>query len=305
MTWLLLALGAPLLWAASNLIDGQLVRVRIKDPLTILALIGMFSAIPAVVMFLIGRPLVAVSLSVVLLSVLTGVISLLSYYPYLHVLKTEHPASAVLLWNLSPVFVVAAAAVFLQEHLDIGQFISVTFLVASAVTASPLFGDAASGGQSVKTKMARQFVFLMVVASVLTAAEALLLKGLFEVAQTTAVMCIVLTSSAVSGAAIVAGSSDVRRRIRTLFSSTGWTLVAMNELLNQGGLIAARLAVSVGSVSLTKAIEGLQPIFIIGFGIIARRAFRASRLKIPNAPPFRRALIATALALVGLALVRT
>lgn len=290
MHWLPLSFIAPLIWGLSNLIDGHLIRTRVRDPLTLLAFTGMASGIPALFALAHGD-LLWPGERIALTAALAGILSLLSYYPYYRALETAHPASAVLMWNLAPALIAVVAFVFLGERLAFVGYLAIVSLVGSALLASVSGRVCVSGSRRAPAWMA--------LASVLVVAEAVVQKQLFTYLPFAPGFALQSITSCLAGLAILAVLPRVRLRI--LNSSRGTLfLVFLNEAGNLGAVVIASLAVSLGPVSLVKAVGGLQPLFVL---VLARAAARRGVSdRDAERPRFGRSILATGLAILGLVL---
>ena len=294
MLWIFLALLAPLLWAISNLIDGDLVLNRIKNPLVIMTVTGLFSVFPFLFIIL-TNTFSWPRLSVILFGVLTGFVSLLAFYPYFRALENSHPTSALLLWNVSPVITAVAAFVFLNERLSPYQYLAVLLLIGSAIIAG------ISSGTNTNTKKKQSNVGWMLLASLLTATQAIMSKWLFGQTSTgTGVGLISLGSFGLSASFFLIPS--IRKQIPDAFSKHSKILI-LNETLSMFAFVCSSFAIGLGSVSLVKAIEGVQAFFVFGFSWIAARIFSRKQFRIAESPKAGLTILACVIAVVGLMLI--
>ena len=292
MEWLGPAVLAPVLWAVSNLVDGRLVRSRALSAFTLCAITGAFGAFPAVILHLAGSHHYP-GWRVVVLAGVAGLLSLLSYYPYYRALDAAHPAIAVLLWNIAPAAIAVLAFLFLGERLLTRGLVSVALLVASALVMS---------FPSTRGKCSKGTIGWMLLASTTVAAEAVLLKWLFAQAPFEVVMVTTYSAGVLLAVLLFAASTRVRRELaRSLCGPTG-LLVVFNEAINMTAGFASSVAISLGAVSVVKAVGGLQPLFVLGFSVLAGQWLRSGSEESRGRPTAWVALVATGLAVCGLAL---
>ena len=294
MLWFLFAISASLLWSISNLIDGDLVLNRVKNPLVIMTVTGLFSILPFLYECL-TRNFLFPSPSISLFGIFLGFLSLIAFYPYFRALESAHPASAVLLWNLSPVLIAVTAFVFLGERLLPMQYLAILLIVCSAMLVS-----GGSQTQRVKGRAGRSAVTWMLLASLFTASEALLSKWLFGRASSGTVIGLISLGS-FSLSLLLLCVPSIRRSLRALLPRHGG-IFTLNETLNNIAFVCSAMAVSLGPVSLVKAIEGTQAFFILACSWIAARLFSRKQFHVARPPKAGVMIVACGLALVGLML---
>lgn len=284
MPWILFALLAPALWAFTNLIDDDLIRTRIKDPVTLMVITGLFAGIPALALLFTGH-LSMPSETVLLFACLAGAANLLSYLPYYYALRETSAANVILMWNLIPAFVTGLAWVFLDEALAPAQYAAIALLVMSSLLAA----YRKAGTQTV----GRWAYPLMAGSSVLVAVQVLATKRVFhEVDFATGFGWISAATFAV--ALLFLLRTKTRSALRLARTLQTEERVVVGELLDVGAGAAKTFAISLGSVSVVQALEGTQPLFVVLFGAL----FFHHAQKITRADAAR-VLIATALAVTG------
>jgi uncharacterized membrane protein len=276
------------------LVDGDLVLHRLKNPLIILGVTGLFGGLPAIYIIATGQFL-APSWQIILFGLVTGIVSLFAYYPYFRALETANPASAILLWKLSPVFVAVFALVFFGERLSATKYIAIALLILSAVIVDGLHI------RSRKIVGGTKAASWMVLASCMTAAQALMEKQLFTSSSSSTGLALISLGSFLSGAVLLFLSKQ-RRTIVRAFAKDG-LLLAGNQLLDVAATVCLSLAISLGAVSLVVALEGVQALFILGLAWIASRIFSPEQFRVAKAPPAWRIIIAVVLTIGGLTLI--
>lgn len=294
MMWFVFALVAPLLWGTSNLIDEKLERDG-ETPLALVAITGLFAGIPALVLFFTGQFAVPASAAVWLLAIVGGVLSLAVYFPYFKALTYTSPATVILMWNMSPLFVVLLAWFFLHERLVVQDYIAVVLLVASAAVSSY------SPAVRAATKNKRAFLW-MLLASLLIAADSVLEKAVFEAIGFRTGLAWLSAGSLLTAIGIIAVSSKTRRVLRRSLRLGMLRLFVLNEALDVGAATAGSYANSVGPVTVVHTIGGLQPLFVMIIGALFFTSQRRTPLKQAGMLQFS---VAIALAIAGFALLKT
>lgn len=294
--WFPFAIVSPVLWAASNLIDEDLVRHDLRDPITLTAITGLFSSIPVVILAALGA-FVWPGWNIFILAVATGIVGLFVYLPYLRALTLASSASVILMWNLAPVIVAGAAWAFLDERLLPLEYLAIGLLVSSSLLAAHQRG---SDGH----RWSRAAPW-MVLASFMYAGEAILGKSVYEQVPFAVGLAWISATSLCVSVFLFAVRARSRRALVGAFRGRIGLIVMANEGLDLAAVVARDRAVSLGPVSLVNAIGGLQPIFVIAFataasllGVARRHVRRPTRAELP------RILIATAAAVLGLSLIR-
>lgn len=292
MMWLPFALAASVMWAISNLIDQELVRKRLRDPATLVALAGLSAALPAAFIVMSGK-LTWPDSGVVPLAAAAGVVGLLAYLPYFHALRIVPASTAMLLWNLSPVFVAIGARSVLHERLALIQYLALALLVGSAMIAA--YADARRAGRRLAA------ISLMAFASILVAVEAVLQKAVFE--RSDFMNGYGWISVSAVGAALLGIVVRPRTRVylRQAVSATTVRWVAGGVMLDLAAVTMLGWATSLGPVSVVRAVSGLQPLFVLA--LVAALAKRHRDASAPRRSLALRSAVATALAVTGLWLI--
>ncbi len=269
MLWIFAAFAAPALWAATNVIDEELLHHRLKDAVTLTAITGLFAGIPGLILFASGN-VVAFTAAQFVLAALAGIVSLVAYIPYYMALKDDNAADVLLFWNLTPVLVALLAWAFARETLSATGWIAIFLLVAGSMIA--MRKDSRGRG-----KLAARALALMIVASLLVAAEVTLAKVLFQQASFGAIFGLIcLTKLAISLLALGVRQAYMRSHIgrHEMF------VLAANETMDAGASSLKAFALSIGPAGIVQAIEGIQPLFVallesMGFdGVSVRRSRR-------------------------------
>lgn len=285
--WALPALLAPLLWAASNLIDERLVNETPLDAWALVLITGLFASIPTLT-FLVGwwswpgAPTAG-------LAFLTGAVGVLVYFPYLRALSHEAASSVLLMWNLTPVLILVLARVGVAERLLPAQYVAIMLLVTSSLVAAYRRDTDARWSGALPW---------MAVASVLLASASVLEKAVFQRMDFAHGLPWISVGALMTTVAVGFTARRSRRLLQNaLHGRLGAVLIA-NEGLDLGAAWSLGLATSLGPVSLVHAVGGVQPLFVLLLDRLTRQR------GVARGEGLRTAL-AAGLAVAGLALLNT
>ena len=138
MSWILIAMGAHLLWACVNVADKYVIGNRVKNPLVYMAWLSLFGLGLAL-----AAPMMNLSIptgSVAGWLILAGASHLLGGLIYIKALEIEEVTRINIWWHLIPVFSLGAAWIFLGEKLNPAQIGAMGILIAGGVLASAHYG---------------------------------------------------------------------------------------------------------------------------------------------------------------------
>ena len=287
MLWIWLSLAAPTLWAASNMIDYDLLCGRMRSPATLLVITGVSSAVPGLSMLIAGT-LEWPDRSAFVLAGLSGCLGLLVYYPYFRALMISSPSRALLMWNLSPALVAVMAHAFLHEVLSTAQLVGVGLLIGSSLIAIPACA---------LQKYSLAPYAWMSLASILLATQAVLEKALFAHASLASGIGWMSLAAGITTLIIVAIVPRSRPNVSVVVGTDTRRLV-LNQLLDVSAVLCLSAATSLGPVSLVHAIGGIQPIMVLAIGVVAAGMLRVPVMR--SSVQWGRTSVACGLAVVGL-----
>ena len=264
MSWLLIALVGPVLWAISTHIDKYLVDRYFHEHdvavlLVFTALIGLvllpFIAVYAPVFTALGP-------GSILVVALTGVLYMVAMYFYLRALQSNEASVVAPFYQATPIFAYGLGYAVLGEVLSTTQLVGGVLIVAGAALASFGFGS--------KSKLNVRLVVLMLACALSLAISSVVFK-LFAIRDDfwpTTFWTYV--GEAVFGIAILAIPSE-RRLFLTLVRTNPGPVLAINganELINLGGGLIARFALLLAPLGLVQAVSSTTTIFVFLFGIL-------------------------------------
>jgi drug/metabolite transporter (DMT)-like permease len=263
--WLIFAFSGPILWAVSTHLDKYLVEKYFKHSnvavlLVFTALIGLFT-LPFV--WLLDPNVVGVGLANAALMAFSGVLYMGGMLLYLQALQSEE-ASAV-----APFFQAAPLIGFMLGYLVLGEVLSPAQMAGGAlVIGGTLLVSLRSDRQ--RTRLKLRLAALMLTAALVLALSSLIFK-MFALRDdfwpTTFWMFV---GEALFGAVLLAIPSYRRQFIDLTRSNPGAVLSvnAANELINLGGGLGTRFALTLAPLGLVQAIGSTTTLFVFGFGVV-------------------------------------
>lgn len=289
MAWILAALGAPALWAVSNIIDEELLRHRLRDPLALMAMTGTVAGIPGLVLMIWQHVALPDGASIAI-AVIVGVLGLCAYLPYYYALLEDDAADVIMFWNLAPVLIAVLAAIFANERLFMSQYGAMALLVAGSLIAQ--------GGKRKKPVRSGKAYVLMLFASIVVAVEVTLGKVLYErTAFTSGFMVVSLAMFALGVAALCARWAYLHKRVKRHEAVS----LFVNELIDTSATTLKSFALSIGPASLVQALEGVQPLFIVLLEVLGVDGVHVRRSR----AEYVRLMVSALCVVVGLGLLAT
>jgi|ETNmetMinimDraft_2_1059921.scaffolds.fasta_scaffold38273_1 uncharacterized membrane protein len=135
MIWVFFAILGTLFWAISNIFDKVLKTNYIRDTKTLTASFGIFSILFTMILFfIIGLPTIPFIYS--FSAFISGLLIAFIVLPYLKALSIEEASRVVPLWNLSAIFTLILAIIFLGEILDIFSYLAFASILIGGVLIS-------------------------------------------------------------------------------------------------------------------------------------------------------------------------
>ena len=257
--WFFLALLSPALFAVVNIIDDNLLRNAYRSAYFGAIITGLFAILPLFSLFFL--PIHVPSANLIALGILSGFLTVSYYLFYFKALKVEFPSTVIALFSLSYVFIPLLAYIFLGEKLHFRQYVGSVFIIMSAffITA-----------ENIKKFKFSKALYLVGFAAVLFAVTALLQKYVYDTVDFFSGYMFFCFGMGL-GSIFYAISFKEGRVFFSDFKKVfvKWIFIfAIAELINIAAEFTMNLAISKGPVSLVKVIEGIQPIYVLGFALI-------------------------------------
>lgn len=257
MTWFHLALLAPLIYAIVNLIDDNLMRHVYRSPHSGAIISGLFGGLPLFTLFFYDYTDIALRFEVE--AAIAGFLLVGFYYCYFVALDRESPSVVVALGNTAPILLGVLAFIFLGERLGARDIVGLSLILGASV------GLALAGGRS-KTHFKRSILPILC-GGVFVSINSLLIKDVFDhVPFYSAYMW--LSAGMVAGGVYFmlvlyhANQREILYDLRRITRKYFWLFLLVEGL----ALVAEftmNLAISRGPVTAVRAIEGIQPMYVL------------------------------------------
>mgnify|MGYP001315784334 CR=1 FL=1 len=261
MTWLFYALLAPLLFSVVNILDKVL-----RDKHLGTHAMTISGGLASLLVFFFLMPFVDFSITplIFLCGILVGALFFLAGFPYFHALSIEEVSRVAPLWNFEAPITLVLAYLFLKEELVANEYIGFILVVLGAFLL-------------VTRNMRKEFIpnkafFLMIGATLLTAAGVVITKWLFSTASFLTVQTLIFLGSGMSASFILLflkkqrknyfkEIKNVRKSVLTKYFARASFLIA--------GITTFNFAVLLGSPSLTVALGGLAGLSVFVFATLS------------------------------------
>ena len=267
MTWFFIALLAPALWAASNLIDKHLLESVFKERST--ASFYLFSGLAGVVIvattFLGDSSVLYIPLKYVVILLGGSVLGSGMLYCYLRAIRLGEASVVTILFQLIPVFSLGLGYLAFHEVLGISQLAGSAVIIVGAMLLSFELSE---------TKIVRlkgKIIGWMLLACLLGALSALAFKWVgihngFRAAVFWDYAGIVLIAATVFTVAPLPRREFLETLLRSRKAVLG--LLFFNEAITVTGSLCMSFATLMVPLALAQVVNGFQPVFVLLFGII-------------------------------------
>lgn len=264
MSWLFVALLAPVLWAISTHIDKYLVERYFKDSsvavlLVFTALIGLV-LLPFIAVFAPG--FAALSGGSIAIIAFTGLLYMVAMYFYLQALQSNEASVVAPFYQATPIFAYGLAYAVLGETLTRTQLLGGTLVLAGTAFASIRFGAA-------RIRLNWRLVILMLACAAALAVSSVVFKAFAIRDDFWPVTFWTFVGEAVFGLGVLAIPSQRRIFVSLIRGNPGPVLAinGSNEVINLAGGLIARYAMLLAPLSLVQALSSTTTIFVFLFGI--------------------------------------
>jgi uncharacterized membrane protein len=299
MSWLMFAFAGPILWAISTHFDKYLVERYFKH--ASVAVLLVFTALTGLMLlppiWLMRPDVVDIAPAEILVIALAGLLYMGGLYFYLQALQAEEASVVAPFFQASPLIAYGLGYLVLGERLTAMQLAGGGAIVAASVLVSVRPG-AARGFKA-------RLVVLMLCCALALSLSSLIFK-IFAVRDdfwTTAFWSFV--GQAAFGAVILAIPGQRAQFLALMRHNTG-ALIAINganELINLGGGLGARFALTLAPLSLVQAVTSTTSLFVFGFGVALSLLFPALGREDLSAHNLLTKGIAAGLVMIGVRLI--
>lgn len=254
MDWFYLALLAPLLYAVVVLFDDSLLRFVYKSPYIGTIAAGFFGVLPLVAALF--RP-VSIPAGLAGLALLSGFLTITYYFFYFKGLEVESPSVVVALFNLAPATIPIFAHFLVHENLQTAQLVGFAIILLASIGISAV--------DIKKFKFSRALLPILIAVACMDAVS-IITKYVYQNVDFFPAYMYFSAGMGIGGLTFLlinwTGNKKNLADIGKIFKKVlPFFLVA--ELVNLAAEFTLNLAISRGPVSLVKAVEGVQPMFML------------------------------------------
>lgn len=261
--WLLFALSAPILWGATNVLDGALRRHYIKSDWALMWITAV-ARLPFALVFLFLGGWVFPDGPTLLWMGLGGALWTVPFFFYYKAMETEDPSRISVFLQLVPAFTLLNAAFILQEKLNIAQGISFIFLMSAGLLASLK----TVGG---KWRWGRAFIWLALACFLWSLSDIFFKKFEPSFSNFYSAFAIYFLGSFLVAGLLVFQSKQFKKTMGYFLRMPrrAWGIFWADEIMGVTGSVLFAYALTLGKASLTTVMMGVQPLaaFLIGLGL--------------------------------------
>ena len=262
MSWIVLVLISRVCFSANNFIDRFLIEKKINNAgvLTIFAsVLGL--AIGVLILTLIGFPILPLGQTFLLL--FSGALIGLAIFPYYQAIAIDDPSRVVPFFQVVPIFVVVGGYVFLRESVSLAQLAGICVITLGAFLLSVKkfnFG----------LFKLRRSLWLTLLSSLLMAASIILFRFVVVRQEFWPSLGYDIVGEGFGGLLLLLFARYRRQSWQELkkISLNLGLIFSVNQAIYLAGRFFAYRAISLAQVALVAAVGGVQPFFVLIFGIV-------------------------------------
>lgn len=266
MNWFILALIAPLLWSVNNHLDKYLIEkfYRHVRPGTLMIFTAIVSAVFCACIWLFKHDAVDISIKSAVIVMIAGLIYFTAVFPYIFALMKDETSRVVPLFQMQPIYSYFLALLFLHERLTINQIAAGLVILAGAIIITLDLDD--------RFRLKKSVLGLMLFSTALFSIEGFLFKFVGRDAGFWPTAFYQYLGTAIGGLILFTGFKGFRQDFLAIFKQNGkqvFPLSFINESLNIVARACFNYATLLAPLALVTLVNGFQPFFVIGLGIIA------------------------------------
>lgn len=264
VNWIYLALLAPAIWAIITLIDENLIRHIYKGAHVGAIISGFFGLIPAIIIFFGYTKPFDISGSLIFLSIFAGFINVFYYFLYFKALQKAHPSVVIAMFSISPAIIPFIAYFLVGERLSTEQIVGFGIVVIAGFLYS-------------LTDVRRFRISKALIPTLLAAAifDAVSLINKYVYTKADFYQSYMYFSLGMFLAALyllyVLLFMNTKVQVRNVIRKNSvlvLLLLAGAEVLNIFAELVRNLALDSGPVSIVKALENLQPLYMLIISVV-------------------------------------
>ncbi|MFA6430134.1 MAG: DMT family transporter [Candidatus Paceibacterota bacterium] len=266
MSWFLIALIGPILWAIVNHIDKFLLSDRFEGSnvgaLMIFSTLQCGLLLP--ILYFINNDIFNLSVENIILLIVVGILSVFAIMPYMYALDEEEASIVIPLFQLIPIWGYMFSYFILGETLTWMQLVGCLLIIGGSAIITLEFDE------EKKIKFKKRIILLMLLSTILFALYETLFK--FVAVDVGFVVSSFWEYLGVFSMGILFYLFIKKYKLSflNLLKTKGGKIISLNianESLTIIGNFAVNFALLLAPVALTLTISGVQPIFVFIIGI--------------------------------------
>lgn len=262
-TWVLIALIAYIVIAFAQLVDKAMLNVAMKEAKSYVFLTGSMNLL---VLVLLPFGVTMLDFNILLISLFGGALFIVALIPFLSALQGDDASRIIpLVGGLIPLFIFTGEILFLNASFSKITLLAFALLVTGSIVLTI--------SHSTSARRSWLSVFKAILGSLLFAASFVITKYVFDnIGFINGFFWMRIGGVLVAIALFM--RKDVRRGLKQFFKHNPLSLrigYFANQGLNGFGFVLQNYAISLASVSLVTALQGVQYLFVILFIVIASK----------------------------------
>ncbi|MEA3343771.1 MAG: EamA family transporter [archaeon] len=260
-SWLIYTIITYFLWALTNVIDKSLLDKKFKSPFIYTLLGGLFHLVVIILVPFVGFSMP--SLSNVIIGLFTGALLLACLIPYFRALSYDDASIVVPLGSITALMVLVLSFIFLEESLSERELIAFFLFLFGGV----LLSTKNTTFKKVQFTPALKYILI---SSFMFACTLILMKYTFNNVPFFEGFILLRMGTAVA-CAILLVNKDIMSHFKIQYKELtlkAKLVFASNQIIGISGQFFFNLAISLGSVSLINAANGIQYVFLFILAII-------------------------------------
>ncbi len=266
MPWYVFAAITPVFYSFAIFLDKFIVDKKIRNPLSIIALLGMMSGIIGVIIGLLTG-FKFIGLTQTLLILLGGILYNWYLIPYFAAIKVDDVSRVVPLYQFLPVFTLIISTIFFKETLAFKQIIGMGLVIFAGILLSVEKLDW-------RFLKPRKSLWLMIASCLMYGSVGLLFRFVSISASYWSMFSYEYIGAGLGGLILFAlpnVRTDFMKDIKKFRSATG--LLLADKGSGWIAQMAENYAVTLVAVPLVNIVAGIQPAIILLMGLFFTRFF--------------------------------
>jgi uncharacterized membrane protein len=260
MNWFFYALATPALYSVTNFIDKFLIEKKIKEPILIISLSGFISFVLGIIIFLV-RGFRFFEPTQIGLIVFAGIILDFYLLPYFKALKIDDASRIVPLFQFVPVFVLVMSYLFLKEVLTIDQLVGFVLILCGGFILSVKKVE----GKIFKPRLS---FWYMIAASFLYALVGVIFRFVVRVEDFWTTLAYQYFGMGIGAVALLIFFLTKNRYFKIVGLKSSMGIMVVNSGIAILAQMAEVYAISLVPVAFVSIVGGVQPLFVLLFGIM-------------------------------------